>query len=111
MTLTPAASAAGASPFSSARCARCAATSDDEHAVSVDTHGPDRPSAYDTLRPTCARDIGAVAVYHAVICGLALVLDQHLPGLLCVKMQYAPLIFFCASSACDTITCQQACML
>lgn len=50
MALTPAASAAGASPLSSPRCARCAATSDDEHAVSVEMQGPDRPSVYATLR-------------------------------------------------------------
>ena len=66
MTLTPAASATGASAFSSARCARCAATSDDEHAVSVDTHGPDRPSAYDTLGVQHAKDINVAACKMAV---------------------------------------------
>jgi len=40
MTLTPPASAAVVSPLARPRVARCAATSDDEHAVSVLTQGP-----------------------------------------------------------------------
>ena len=43
MVLTPAATAAVPSPFSRPLCARCAATSEEEQAVSVLTQGPPRP--------------------------------------------------------------------
>lgn len=50
MRLTPAARAAVASPASKPRCAMCAATSDDEQAVSVLMQGPMRPNRYDSLQ-------------------------------------------------------------
>ncbi len=48
MTVTPPASARPHSPWRSDCTAWCTVTSEDEHAVSVDTAGPSRPSAYDT---------------------------------------------------------------
>jgi hypothetical protein len=44
MTITPPASAAELSPRRTDSAARCSATRDDEHAVSIDTAGPSRPS-------------------------------------------------------------------
>ncbi len=48
MTVTPPASAIVHSPLRSACAARCSATSDDEHAVSMVTAGPSRPKVYAT---------------------------------------------------------------
>ncbi len=60
-TVTPPARARPHSPCRSDCTAWCTATSDDEHAVSVDTAGPSRPSVYDTRpeatlsrEPVCA---------------------------------------------------------
>ena len=47
ITATPPASASEHSPERSACTARCSATSDDEHAVSIVTDGPSRPRTYD----------------------------------------------------------------
>ena len=51
MILLPPTSAASDSPFTRARCARCDATNEDEHAVSVLMHGPSKAKAYER-RPT-----------------------------------------------------------
>src|ERR1039457_2471262 len=48
ITVTPPASASEHSPPRSACAARCIATSDDEHAVSIVTAGPSNPNTYDT---------------------------------------------------------------
>ncbi|GAA2962145.1 hypothetical protein GCM10010483_01580 [Actinokineospora diospyrosa] len=48
MTVTPPASASVLSPVRNDWAARCIATSDDEHAVSIVTAGPSSPSAYAT---------------------------------------------------------------
>ncbi|CAM5682116.1 hypothetical protein SANTM175S_06494 [Streptomyces antimycoticus] len=48
MTVTPPASASEHSPLRSACAARCSATSDDEHAVSMVTAGPSSPKVYAT---------------------------------------------------------------
>ena len=48
ITVTPPASASVHSPERTAWQARCSATSDDEHAVSIVTAGPSRPRMYDT---------------------------------------------------------------
>ncbi|CAM5275816.1 hypothetical protein SGRI78S_06541 [Streptomyces griseus subsp. griseus] len=50
MTVAPPATASSLSPDLRACAARCMATSDDEHAVSIVTAGPSRPSAY-AIRP------------------------------------------------------------
>src|SRR5437899_5432415 len=47
ITLTPPASASRQSPCRRLRQARWTATSDEEQAVSIDRHGPCRPSTYD----------------------------------------------------------------
>ena len=49
MAFTPAAMALVASSFWTLTCAKWAATRDDEHAVSVPTHGPVNPKVNDTL--------------------------------------------------------------
>jgi len=51
MILLPPTRAASDSPFTRARCARCDATNEDEHAVSVLMHGPSKAKAYER-RPT-----------------------------------------------------------
>ena len=60
ITVTPPASASEHSPLRSACAARCIATSDDEHAVSIVTAGPSRPNAYDT-RPDATLDVFPVS--------------------------------------------------
>src|SRR6185295_3203055 len=52
ITVTPPASARSHSPWRSAVHARCSATSDDEHAVSIVTAGPCSPSTYDSRPET-----------------------------------------------------------
>ncbi|BBX73639.1 hypothetical protein MSHI_15450 [Mycobacterium shinjukuense] len=56
ITVTPPASARSHSPNRSDCTAKCTATSDDEHAVSTDTAGPSKPSAYDT-RPEATLNV------------------------------------------------------
>ena len=51
--LTPAATAADASALQMLLWPRCAATRDDEQAVSIDTHGPERLKVYDSLHNDC----------------------------------------------------------
>ena len=58
---TPVTAAPGLSPSLRAEAARCAATSDDEQAVSVVKHGPVSPSVYDR-RPDNTESASAVAV-------------------------------------------------
>ena len=48
MIVTPPANARSHSTDRSACAAKCIATNDDEHAVSIDSAGPSRPSRYDT---------------------------------------------------------------
>ncbi len=55
MTVAPPASAMEHSPCRSDCAARCIATSDDEHAVSMVTAGPSKPNTYDT-RPDATLD-------------------------------------------------------
>jgi hypothetical protein len=52
---TPVTAAPGLSPSLRAEAARCAATSDDEQAVSVVKHGPVSPSVYDRRPDTTER--------------------------------------------------------
>ena len=59
---TPATAAAGLSPSFRAETAWCAATSDDEQAVSVVWHGPVRPSVYER-RPDSTDSAPEVAEY------------------------------------------------
>lgn len=49
MAFTPAATAPVASPLDMPRCAKCPATKDEEHAVSIPIHGPINPKVYETL--------------------------------------------------------------
>ena len=65
---TPATAAAGLSPSFRAETAWCAATSDDEQAVSVVWHGPVRPSVYER-RPDSTDSAPAVAEYPDVAVG------------------------------------------
>ncbi|BFU44958.1 hypothetical protein KRMM14A1004_31950 [Krasilnikovia sp. MM14-A1004] len=62
ITATPPARASVHSPWRSACTARCVATSDDEHAVSMVTAGPSNPAVYDT-RPDSTLATAAVVAY------------------------------------------------
>ncbi len=60
--VTPVTAAAGLSPSFRAETAWCAATGDDEQAVSVVWHGPVRPSVYER-RPDSTDSAPEVAEY------------------------------------------------
>ena len=66
---TPATAAAGLSPSFRAETAWCAATSDDEQAVSVVWHGPVRPSVYER-RPDSTDSAPEVPEYTDVAFGI-----------------------------------------
>ena len=79
MTLTPPASAAAVSPLHRPCAARCAATRDDEHAVSVLTHGPWQ---HRTTHRSC-RELSVKLCRHASYMAALLSIPGHTLSILC----------------------------